>query len=110
VVIRRTDVTTHLKKILVIALITFLILAFVVLSMGGGHGFFWPAKVIYPYAMIMAVTNNQIGILPLILAVIQVPIYAITIDKKPKWTFIIIGIHIVSAIICLNLPTETFSG
>ena len=78
--------------------------------MGGGHGFFWPAKIVYPYAMIMAVTNNQIGILSLILAVIQVPIYAVIIYKKPKLTFVIIGIHIVSAIVCLNLPTETFSG
>ena len=77
--------------------------------MGGGHGFFWPAKVIYPYAMTIAITNNQIGILSLILAVIQVPIYAIVIDKKPKLTFVIIGIHIVLAIVCLNLPTETFS-
>lgn len=78
--------------------------------MGGGHGFFWPAKIVYPYSMIISVLNNQIGILAIIIAVIQIPIYGILITKKPKWTIIIGGIHIVSAIICLNLPTETFSG
>jgi len=69
-----------LKKTIVIALITILILTFIVLSMGGGHGFFWPAKVVHPYSMIISVLNNQIGI------------------------------HIISAIVCMNLPTNTFSG
>ena len=104
------NVTTHLKKTIVIALTTVLILIFIVLSMGGGHGFFWPAKVVYPYSMIISVLNNQIGILAIIIAIVQIPIYGILMTKKPKWTIIIFGIHIVSAIICLNLPTETFSG
>ena len=78
--------------------------------MGGGHGFFCPAKLIYPYSMIISVMNNQIGIVAIILAVIQIPIYGIIISKKSKWVFLIIAIHIVSAIICLYLPTETFSG
>jgi len=78
--------------------------------MGGGHGFFWPAKIVYPYSMIIGVSNNQIGILAIIIAVIQIPIYGIIVTKKPKWTLLILGIHIVFAIICLNLPTETFSG
>jgi hypothetical protein len=78
--------------------------------MGGGHGFFWPAKIVYPYSMIISVLNNQIGVLAIIIAVIQVPIYGIVIIKKPKLTLLILGIHTVSAIICLNLPTETFSG
>lgn len=78
--------------------------------MGGGHGFFWPAKVIYPYSMIIAIMNNQIEILATILAIIQIPLYSIIINKKSKWKFLILGIHIVSTIICLNIPTETFSG
>ncbi|AUC79949.1 hypothetical protein CW736_11500 [Nonlabens sp. MB-3u-79] len=78
--------------------------------MGGGHGFFWPAKVVYPYSMIIAITNNQIGILAIIVAVLQVPIYGFIAHKKTKWTYLIFGIHLISAVICLNLPTETFSG
>ena len=78
--------------------------------MGSGHGFYWPAKVVYPYSMIISVLNNKIGIVPLIIAVLQIPIYGFLIAKKAKWTILIFGIHIVSAIICLNLPTETFNG
>ncbi|RXG18642.1 hypothetical protein DSM03_1014 [Leeuwenhoekiella aestuarii] len=78
--------------------------------MGGGHGFVWPAKIVYPYSMIISVLNKQIGILAITIAIFQVPIYGILMTKKPKWTIIIFGIHIVSAIICLSLPTETFSG
>ena len=99
-----------MKTTIVIALTTVLILIFIVLSMGGGHGFFWPAKVVYPYSMIISVMNNQIGILATIIAVVQIPIYGILMTKKPKWTLIILGIHTVSAIISLNLPTETFGG
>ncbi len=99
-----------MKKTFIIALVTFLILAFVVLLMGGGHGIFWPAKVIYPYSMIITLTNNQIGILAIILAIIQIPIYGFIINKKSKWTYLIFGIHLISAVICLNLTTETFSG
>ena len=103
-------VTRHLKKIIFITLTTILILAFVVLSMGNGHGFYWPAKVVYPYSMIISVLNNKIGIVPIIIAILQIPIYGFLIAKKAKWTILIFGIHIVSAIICLNLPTETFNG
>lgn len=78
--------------------------------MGGGHGFFWPAKIVYPYSMIISVLNNQIGILAIVIAVVQIPIYGILMAKKTKWTIFIFGIHIASAILCLNLPTETFSG
>ncbi|WP_203256761.1 hypothetical protein [Hyunsoonleella ulvae] len=99
-----------MKKAIVITLTTILVLTFIVLSMGGGHGFFWPAKIVYPYSMIISVLNNQIGILAIIIAIVQVPIYGILMTKKPKWTILIFGIHIISAIICLNLPTDTFSG
>ena len=99
-----------MKKTLYIILITFLILTFVVLAMGGGHGTFLPAKLIYPYSMIITLMNNQIGILSIIIAIIQIPLYSIAINKKSKWTFLILGIHIVSTIISMNIPTETFSG
>ena len=97
-----------LKKILVTLLITFLILAFVVLAMGGGHGTFLPAKLCYPYSMIIALKNNQIDALASFLAIIQVPVYAFMYYVKPKWFFLIIIVHIVFTCICLNMKTETF--
>ena len=105
------NVTTHLRKIFKIALTTFMILLIVVLLIGGGHGFYWPAKLVYPYSMLIAIlTENEIGIFPTIIAIAQIPIYALILAKKPKWKFYVIGIHIILAIICLNLTTETFYG
>ena len=97
-------------KIVTTILITFILLVIVVFTMGGGHGTYLPAKVVYPFTMLIAIlTKNGIGIIPTIIAIIQIPIYALILIKKPKWKFYLIGIHIISAIICLNLPTETFS-
>ena len=83
-------------------LITLILLIIVILSIGGGHGTFLLAKVVYPITMIIAIlTKNGIGILPITIAIVA---------KKPKWKFYLIGIHIILAIICLNLVTETYSG
>jgi hypothetical protein len=91
--------------------ITLILLVIVVFSMGGGHGTFLLAKVIYPITMLIAIlTKNGIGVLPTIIAIAQIPIYALIITKKPKWKYYLIGIHLILAIICLNLTTETFSG
>ena len=92
-------------------LITLISLIIVVLSIGGGHGTFLLAKVVYPITMIIAIlTKNGIEILPITIAIVQIPIYALILAKKPKWKFYLIGIHMILAIICLNLTTETFSG
>ena len=102
---------TFEMKIGTTILITFILLVIVVFAMGGGHGTYLPAKVVYPFTMLIAIlTKDGIGILPTIIAIIQIPIYALILTKKSKWKFYLIGIHIISAIICLNLTTETFSG
>ncbi|WP_225312728.1 hypothetical protein, partial [Pseudotamlana haliotis] len=63
------------------------------------------------YTMIIAIlSKNGIGIFPTILAIVQIPIYALIITKKPKWKYYLLGIHLISVIICLNLTTETFGG
>ena len=80
-------VTTNLKKTILISLIAVLILAFTILSMGGGHGFIWPAKIVYPYSMIISVLHNQIGILEMVIAVIQIPIYGIISNQKYEMDF-----------------------
>jgi hypothetical protein len=60
-----------------------MILAFVTLSMGAGHGTYLFAKIFYPYTMIIAIlTKKGIGIFPTILAIVQIPIYALILTKK----------------------------
>lgn len=97
-----------MKKTRITLLIAFLVLTFVVLAMGGGHGTFLPAKLCYPYSMIIALKNNQIVALASFLAIIQIPVYAFFYYVKPKCFFLIIIVHIVFICICLNMKTETF--
>jgi hypothetical protein len=90
-------------------LITFILLIVVVFSIGGGHGTYLPAKVVYPFTMLIAIlTKNGIGIFPIIIAIIQILIYSLILIKKPKWKFIILGFHILTVIICLTLQSEMF--
>ena len=98
-----------MKKVIKVTSATFLILLFVVLSMGGGHAYYLPAKLIYPYSMIIWIVNNQISLIAIIIAIIQIPIYITLISRKPIWKIIILIIHILSVIICLNLTTETYT-
>ncbi|WGH75755.1 hypothetical protein P8625_00915 [Tenacibaculum tangerinum] len=88
-------------------LITLILLVIVVFAMGGGHGTYLPAKVVYPFSMLIAIlTKNGIGILSIIIAVVQVPIYALILTKKFKWKFYLVGVHLISVITCLNLPSN----
>ena len=97
-------------KIGITFLATIIILVIVVLSTGAGHGTFLLAKIVYPITMSIAIlTRSPIGILPIIIAITQIPFYALILNKKPKWKYYLIGIHIILAIVCLNLTTETFS-
>lgn len=94
-------------KIAITIVITFILLLIVILAMGGGHGTYVPAKVVYPYSMLISILiNNEIGTLSIIIAIIQVPIYSLFFVKKPKWKFYVIGIHAIAAITCLNLSSQ----
>lgn len=91
--------------------ITFILLVVVLFSTDGGHGTYLLAKVVYPITMMIAIlTKNGIGILPTIIAIAQIPIYVLILTKKPKSKFYPIGIHIILAVLCLNLTTAIFSG
>lgn len=98
----------NLNEIVSVILATFIILIIVIFLMGGGHGTYLPAKLIFPYAMIIALINNKIGVFAIILAIVQIPIYSILIKKSLRWKFLILVVHIVIAIICLYMPTEAF--
>ena len=85
-------------KIGITSFITIILLMIVVISMGGGHGTYLPAKVVYPISMIISIlSKNGIGTFAIIIAIAQIPVYALILNKKPKWIFYIIGIHIVLA-------------
>ena len=96
-------------KILYIIIVSILLFIFTVLSTGAGHGTFLIAKVIYPYTMIIAQLHNIIEVPEIVLAIFQIPIYAYIFQKKPKWNYYIIGIHILAVVICLCQTSNIYN-
>lgn len=95
-------------KTIQIFVITVLLLVLTVFFAGGGHGTYLPAKLIYPFTMIIAEFKNEIGIFGIILAVFQIPVYALIIKRKPKWKYYIAGIHFIAVLIALSINRGAF--
>lgn len=99
-----------LKPILITLAATIFLFMFVTISMGGGHGTFMFAKIIYPYSMSMVLLENKINALPMILAVIQIPVYGIILYQKHKSRYLILGIHFIAILVCfyINGTVESY--
>lgn len=89
-------------------IITILLLVLTIFLMGGGHGTYVPAKLFYPFSMIIAGFTNKIGVLATILAIVQIPIYSLAVYKKPNLKYYIIGIHFIAIIICFSINKSSF--
>lgn len=88
--------------------ITFLCLFVAMIFAGGGHGTYIPAKIVFPFTMLLAKLNNEINFIGFILALIQIPIYTRILKVKPKWKYLLIGIHLFAVILCLYFNNDTF--
>lgn len=97
-------------KIAKTATITLLLLIFAVFFTGGGHGTYIPAQIIYPYTMILAKLQLEIGYFGFILILIEIPIYGYIIYNKPKWKYFALGIHIVAVLVSLLIQSDNFMG
>ena len=93
-------------KIIKILTITVLLLFLTIFFAGGGHGTYLPAKLIYPFTMLSA--KSEIGTVGLILAILQIPIYALILEKKPKWKYYLIGVHLLAIIFCFSIKNSSF--
>ena len=95
-------------KIVKTIIITFLLLFMTIILAGGGHGTYIPAKLLYPFTMLIAEFKNEIGIFGIILAIIQIPTYALILNKRPNWKYYLLGIHCIAVIIGLNINNGSF--
>ncbi|WP_369764638.1 hypothetical protein [Flavobacterium sp. WC2429] len=89
-------------------IITFLCLLVTIMFAGGGHGTYIPAKIIFPFTMLLANLNNEIGLIGLIIAVIQIPIYSRILIAKPKWKYFVFGIHLFAIALCFYFNNDSF--
>jgi len=96
-------------KIAKTASITILLLFFAILFAGGGHGTYIPAQVIYPYSMILAKLQSEIGFFAFFLALIEIPVYGYFVFNKPNWKLYILGIHMIAVLVSFFLKSEVFN-
>lgn len=88
--------------------ISILLLFFAVLFAGGGHGTYIPAQIIYPYTMIIAKLQDEIRFLALLLALIEIPVYAYILYNKQNWNIYILGFHLIGIIVSFLIKSEAF--
>ena len=88
--------------------ITFLCLLVTIIFAGGGHGTYVPAKIIFPFTMLLAKLNNEINFIGLLLALIEIPIYNQILIKKPKCKYLLIGIHLFAVVLCFYFNDKSF--
>ena len=79
-----------MKTINVIILAVVLLIV-AIFSIGGGHGTYLIAKIIFPFSMLIALAFNEIGIISILLATIQIPAYSYFYKAKPNAKYFILG-------------------
>ena len=79
------------------------LMAMVFFFAAAGHGTYVPAKLIYPYAIIIGRLHSSLITLAVIIAVLQVPIYFLIIYLKPRWLMRVALIHAVAVIIAFAI-------
>lgn len=83
------------------SILTPLLLLIVIFLMGGGHGTYIPADVLFPFGMIGTVFQDEITTPFIILGFIQFPVYGYLLDrtKNNKLKYCIPIIHFVLMIV-----------
>lgn len=102
------------KPFVVLLLATPFCLLFAILFAGGGHGTYFPVKVLFPYTMISASILGTITSPFILLSIVQFPIYgfALGVANKKGWFVpaagFILLLHFTALILCFVMPSENF--
>ena len=69
---------------------------------GGGHGTYIPAAVFFPFSMIVAEHAGTIGMIPLCMAAVQFPAYALVMARHKKGIYYpIFAAHLIAVAIAI---------
>jgi hypothetical protein len=79
-------------------------LTIAVVMAGGGHGSYAPAKLLFPYTMLIA--GSSIGFFGMLLAIVQWPLYAASLAsatpaRRVSLALIVGAAHASAAFVCL---------
>ncbi|MDV7698262.1 hypothetical protein N6B72_15160 [Chryseobacterium soli] len=92
---------------IIFSFVTPILISFVVLMMGGGHGTYIPTIILFPFGMIGTIFQESITFPFIVLGLFQFPIYGYVLDllKNNKYKYLILILHIlclISALIFTN--------
>jgi hypothetical protein len=95
--------------VLIAAVATFVAMAVSIGAAGGGHGTYVPAKILFPWTMLLAeVRQSSITEFLLAVALVQPIVYlTLVLRKAALWKAIAIA-HAIAAAAALLYPTSTF--
>ncbi|RZK54153.1 MAG: hypothetical protein EOO91_16395 [Pedobacter sp.] len=100
------------KWTVILSILTPILLIITIIFMGGGHGNYQQAIVLFPTGLLSILMFNRIEIGFVIIAIIQYPLYGFLIDKatdKKKMILILLLFHIALALSIFLCKSETWS-
>ena len=77
-------------------------------SAGGGHGDYVWARVLFPYTMLSALAFGTISVPFLLLAVIQFPLYGLTLGAAAKRGRLLSALLVLAAVHALSAAASFF--
>ncbi|MFV8345598.1 hypothetical protein [Flavobacterium sp. ZB4P13] len=101
----------NLKWTLRFGMLTPILILIAIFLAGGGHGYFEPIFILFPFSCISIIFFNEINLLFIFIALIQYPIYGLLLDKMKvkNIAFFIILAHLFLAITTYVLRPINFS-
>jgi hypothetical protein len=100
------------KTTIILTISTPILIIICVVLMGGGHGYFEPTFVVFPFATILFAFFNTMNYTFLFASLIQYPIYGLLIDKlRHRFNliaFFIVLVHITLILISYSMRPEAF--
>ncbi len=97
---------------IIMTILTPLLIVVSIFLAGGGHGFYEPIIFLFPFSAISFIWFNKINFSFITMALLQYPIYGITIDsfrKKIKFiSLYLFFLHLTIALIAYAIRPEQF--
>lgn len=89
------------------SILTPALLLLCIIAIGGGHGSFTPAVVLFPWATFNTIWQDNLSIIPAFLGAFQFVVYGVLIDKVKQHqnvvTMVIVASHVLLTVLILTL-------
>lgn len=102
------------KPFLISLIATPILFFLIVLLTGGGHGTYFPAKLLFPYSAVSALLTGKVTTPFIIFSLFQFPTYGLVLGIANKRNYFTITaiflflLHFVAVVLCFVIPNENF--